>query len=97
MGLVHHTDAEREWAYDRKSHWGRLDKALDEANARGWTVVDMKHDWKVIYPSSGRAVLTACGATPPIVSASCRPGPPAHSGRGWRGWRRTGGPRVGAG
>jgi phosphoserine phosphatase len=50
MGLVHHTDAEREWAYDRKSHVGRLDKALDEATARGWVVVDMKQDWKMIYP-----------------------------------------------
>ena len=50
MLLVHHTDAEREWAYDRESHVGRLDKALDEARARGWTVVDMKRDWKVIYP-----------------------------------------------
>jgi phosphoglycolate phosphatase-like HAD superfamily hydrolase len=48
--LVHHTDAEREWAYDRKSHVGRLDKALDEAAAKGWTVVDMKKDWRVIYP-----------------------------------------------
>ena len=48
--IVHHTDAEREWAYDRKSPIGRLDKALDEANARGWTVVDMKKNWKVIYP-----------------------------------------------
>lgn len=50
MGLVHHTDADREWAYDRKSKIGTLDKAWDEANARGWTVVDMKQDWKVIYP-----------------------------------------------
>jgi len=50
MGLVHHTDADREWAYDRKSHIGTLDKALDEANAKGWTVVDMKKDWKVIFP-----------------------------------------------
>jgi phosphoglycolate phosphatase-like HAD superfamily hydrolase len=49
MLIVHHTDAEREWAYDRKSRIGRLDKALDEANARGWTVVDMKRDWKRIY------------------------------------------------
>ncbi len=48
--LVHHTDSEREWAYDRKSSVGRLDKALDEANAKGWTVVDMKKDWEVIYP-----------------------------------------------
>jgi hypothetical protein len=48
--IVHHTDAEREWAYDRKSSIGRLDKALDEAKARGWTVVNMKDDWKAIYP-----------------------------------------------
>ncbi len=47
---IHHTDAEREWAYDRKSSVGRFDKGLDEARARGWTVVDMKQDWKVIYP-----------------------------------------------
>jgi hypothetical protein len=47
---LHHTDAEREWAYDRKSHVGRLDKGLDEARARGWTVVDMKRDWKRIFP-----------------------------------------------
>lgn len=50
MGLVHHTDAEREWAYDRNSHVGKLDKALDEAQKRGWTVMDMKRDWKVIFP-----------------------------------------------
>jgi len=48
--LVHHTDAEREWAYDRTSSNGRLDKALDEALAKGWAVVDMKNDWKIIYP-----------------------------------------------
>ena len=47
---VHHTDAEREWAYDRQSSVGRLDKGLDEAKARGWTVVDMKNDWKEVYP-----------------------------------------------
>jgi len=50
MLLVHHTDAVREYAYDRQSHFGRLDKALDEANAKGWTVVDMKNDWKSIFP-----------------------------------------------
>ncbi|MDH4185727.1 MAG: haloacid dehalogenase-like hydrolase [Nitrospira sp.] len=47
---VHHTDAEREWAYDRESSIGRLDKGLDEARAKGWTVVDMKKDWKRIFP-----------------------------------------------
>jgi phosphoglycolate phosphatase-like HAD superfamily hydrolase len=50
MLIVHHTDAEREYAYDRKSSIGRLDKALDEANAKGWTVVSMKTDWKKIFP-----------------------------------------------
>jgi phosphoglycolate phosphatase-like HAD superfamily hydrolase len=50
MGLVHHTDAQREWAYDRESHVGRLDKALDEAKTRSWTVVDMKQDWKRVFP-----------------------------------------------
>ena len=47
---VHHTDAEREWAYDRTSHIGKLDKGLDEASAKGWTVVDMKKDWKIVFP-----------------------------------------------
>jgi phosphoglycolate phosphatase-like HAD superfamily hydrolase len=47
---VHHTDADREWAYDRTSSIGHLDKGLDEAKARGWTVVDMKQDWNTIYP-----------------------------------------------
>jgi phosphoserine phosphatase len=50
MGIVHHTDAEREWAYDRDSHIGKLDKAWDEALAKGWTVVDMKKEWLRIYP-----------------------------------------------
>jgi phosphoglycolate phosphatase-like HAD superfamily hydrolase len=48
---VHHTDDKREWAYDRTSHIGKLDKGLDEAAQRGWTVVDMKNDWKRIYAS----------------------------------------------
>lgn len=50
MGYVNHTDADREWAYDRDSLVGRFDKGLDEARARGWTLVDMKKDWKVIFP-----------------------------------------------
>ncbi len=49
LGLVHHTDAEREYAYDRQSNVGRLDKALDEAAARGWAVVDIKRDWKRVF------------------------------------------------
>ena len=48
--IVHHTDAEREYAYDRKSHVGRLDVALDLAPMNHWTVIDMKTDWKVIFP-----------------------------------------------
>jgi len=47
---VHHTDAEREWAYDRKSPIGKLDEGLDEARAKSWTVVDMKQDWKRVFP-----------------------------------------------
>jgi phosphoglycolate phosphatase-like HAD superfamily hydrolase len=49
MAIVHHTDGEREWAYDRKSSIGQLNTALDEANAKGWTVVNMKNDWKRIF------------------------------------------------
>jgi phosphoglycolate phosphatase-like HAD superfamily hydrolase len=49
VGLVHHTDAVREYTYDRQSHIGKLDKALDKADAKGWTVVDMKNDWKKIF------------------------------------------------
>jgi len=48
--LIHHTDAEREVAYDRKSHFGRLDRGLTEAPARGWAVVDMQQDWRQIFP-----------------------------------------------
>ena len=50
MLYVHHTDSVREWAYDRDSHIGKLDKGLDQARKDGWTVIDMKNDWKVIYP-----------------------------------------------
>jgi phosphoglycolate phosphatase-like HAD superfamily hydrolase len=49
-GIVHHTDAMREYAYDRQSKVGKLDKALDEADAKGRTVVDMKRDWKTVFP-----------------------------------------------
>ena len=52
--IVHHTDANREWVYDRKSHIGKLDKALDEAGSRGWNIVDMKKDWKSIYPKMAK-------------------------------------------
>lgn len=47
--IVHHTDEKREWAYDKTSMFGRLDKALKEAPSQGWTIVDMKQDWKVIF------------------------------------------------
>jgi len=51
LGLfVHHTDADREYAYDRKSHVGTLDKALDHADANGWIIVDIKNDWKTVFP-----------------------------------------------
>lgn len=48
---VHHTDAQREWKYDRESEVGRLDKGLDEANQKGWLVVDMAKDWNQVYPA----------------------------------------------
>lgn len=47
--LIHHNDSEREWAYDRKSHIGKLARGLDEADARGWIVVSMKDDWSLIF------------------------------------------------
>jgi phosphoserine phosphatase len=51
LGLfVHHTDADREYAYDRTSHVGTLDKALDQASANGWIIVDMKLDWQTVFP-----------------------------------------------
>lgn len=52
MALVHHTDAQREYAYDRHSSIGRLDKTLDEATERHWLVIDMKSDWKTIFPGA---------------------------------------------
>jgi phosphoserine phosphatase len=52
MLLVHHDDPDREYAYDRASHFGKLDKAWDEAIAKHWTVVSMKDDWKTIFPPS---------------------------------------------
>ena len=52
--LLHHTDAKREWAYDRDSHVGRLEKALKDAPEEGWTVVNMQDDWKVIFPWGNR-------------------------------------------
>jgi hypothetical protein len=50
--IVHHTDGEREWAYDRDSHIGQLVRGLDEGPKRGWTIVDMKRDWAIIYPAA---------------------------------------------
>ena len=50
MVLIHHTDAAREWAYDRESEVGKLDSALDDARHQGWAIVDMQKDWKAIYP-----------------------------------------------
>jgi phosphoserine phosphatase len=50
--IVHHTDDEREWAYDRQSHIGQLDKALDEATSKGWAIADMKREWRQIFPNT---------------------------------------------
>lgn len=48
--IVHHDDADREWAYDRETHVGKLARGLDDAPARGWVVISMKDDWKTIHP-----------------------------------------------
>ena len=53
--LVHHNDARREFAYDRQSHVGRLERGLDEAGKRGWVLVSMKGDWRTIHPPAGPA------------------------------------------
>ena len=58
VGLLHHTDAKREWAYDRDSEVGRLDKALDLVGAKDWTIVDMATDWNTIFPPQCNAVET---------------------------------------
>ena len=55
MGLfVHHTDSDHEYAYDRKSHVGTLDKALDQAATKAWIIVDMKKDWKTVFPAKSQ-------------------------------------------
>jgi phosphoglycolate phosphatase-like HAD superfamily hydrolase len=57
--LVHHTDSKREYAYDRASKIGKLDKALDEANSKGWTVIDMQNDWNTMFvPASAQSDQT---------------------------------------
>jgi hypothetical protein len=48
--IIHHTDKKREWAYDRGSKIGTLDKGLDKAGENNWQIVDMEKDWKVVYP-----------------------------------------------
>ncbi|MCK1288604.1 haloacid dehalogenase-like hydrolase [Bradyrhizobium sp. 44] len=63
MGIVHHTDADREYAYDRQSKIGKLDKALDAAAAGAWTVVDMKRDWATVFPSGANRVGTSRAGT----------------------------------
>jgi len=82
-GIVHHTDAEREYAYDRESHFGRLAKALDEGQSRGWSIADMKADWKIVYPllsqpggSQLHSNLTHC---PPARSAARVPARSIHT------------------
>ena len=56
-GIVHHTDEVREYAYDRQSKVGKLDKALDEAIAKKWTIVDMRKDWNVVFPAEKAATV----------------------------------------
>ncbi len=54
---VHHDDAEREYAYDRTDHLAKLDKGLDEASAKGWTIVSMKDDWKVVFDAAQPEII----------------------------------------
>ncbi|MFM0390381.1 HAD family hydrolase [Paraburkholderia phytofirmans] len=61
--LVHHTDAEREYAYDRAAKSGKLDKGLDEAGAKGWLVVDMKDDWRTVFKPDGATTAAAATTT----------------------------------
>jgi hypothetical protein len=63
-GIVHHTDDAREYAYDRQSKVGKLDKAWDEAKQRGWTIVDMKQDWKTVFPSDAARQGDTVGSAP---------------------------------
>ncbi len=67
--LVHHTDAEREYAYDRAARSGKLDKALDEAASKGWLVVDMKEDWKTVFKPDGTATATATATAATTAAA----------------------------
>jgi hypothetical protein len=67
--FVQHTDGEREWAYDRASPIGRLDRGLDEARAKGWLIADMKRDWQSIYPPPKTSLLDA--TTGPKTAACC--------------------------
>jgi hypothetical protein len=60
--IVHHTDAEREFAYDRQSAGGKLDRALDAAPGAGWVVADMKRDWRRVFPWEKAAGAAAAGA-----------------------------------
>jgi hypothetical protein len=82
MLLVHHTDAAREAAYDRASPIGKLDKALDEAQAKGWTVVDMKDDWKKIFPQPFTAPAPPAPAltSPPPAPVPAAAAPAAKPG-----------------
>jgi hypothetical protein len=69
---IHHTDAAREWAYDRTSSIGRLDKGLDEATAKGWTVMDMKASWVHSNRTAARciqSIQTNCQASPAVSKA----------------------------
>ena len=75
MLIVRHTDETREFAYDRKSSIGRLDKALDEANANGWTVVDMSADWKKVFAFEATPTATPTPTQTPTPRKPAIPAP----------------------
>jgi heat shock protein HslJ len=73
--IVHHTDAEREWAYDRESPVGKLARGLDEAQRRGWIIVDMKRDWRTIYRADRPAAAASMTNNWKLVSLEGAPVP----------------------
>jgi hypothetical protein len=81
--FVHHTDAEREFAYDRQHVLsGQLDKALDEAETNGWIVADMKNDWSAVFPDAVRsAQVSRCNVSVDLSAVSSRPVSRSQSGK----------------
>ncbi len=72
IGIIHHTDAEREYAYDRQSPIGKLDQAWDEGVKRGWLIVDMRTDWKTVFPSQRLNAMASDAPSPVAATTTAR-------------------------